>query len=252
MASSPGIAPRHSSETERDTSAPPSHGGSRDPANELSSKVYENAGNRSLLDLLPAEARTVLDGAGDNARLLHSKGLQVSAITLSARERDLAAPHCLRVVVCDVEKEGNPFPERSFDAMIFSHVLEHLISPRAVLTRLAPCLRPGGWVLAAVPNMAFWRVRARILVGNWEREESGFMDRTHVHFWSYRTAPEVFADTPFVLRRLVAGDLSMPLRPLRSVAPAVARALDEVIGGIFPNFAASQVLMLGQLAEGRT
>jgi SAM-dependent methyltransferase len=172
-------------------------------------------------------------------------------VTLSARESELAGAYCDRVSVCDVEREDLPFPARSFDVLLLSHVLEHLNSPGHALTRLARWLRPGGWVLAAVPNMAFWRVRARILAGDWKRDDTGFLDRTHLHFWSYRTAHEVFEGTPFVLKRVVAGELAIPLWPLRALAPGVAHAIDDAIGGIWPNLAAGQVLMLGQLPEER-
>ena len=44
-----------------------------------------------------------------------------------------------------------PFPDRSFDALLCSHVLEHVPDDRRALGELARVLCPGGWALLAVP-----------------------------------------------------------------------------------------------------
>jgi len=44
------------------------------------------------------------------------------------------------------------FPDGRFDVVRFSHVLEHVHSPLAVLTEVARILRPGGVVVVTVPN----------------------------------------------------------------------------------------------------
>ena len=73
----------------------------------VADRVYDNAGNPALLALAPASPGRALDcgcGAGANARLLRERGWEVTGITLSARERDLASRHCVRVVLADLEQ----------------------------------------------------------------------------------------------------------------------------------------------------
>jgi SAM-dependent methyltransferase len=44
-----------------------------------------------------------------------------------------------------------PAPDESFDAVICSHVLEHVEDDRAALTETLRVLRPGGWAIVLVP-----------------------------------------------------------------------------------------------------
>jgi predicted SAM-dependent methyltransferase len=44
-----------------------------------------------------------------------------------------------------------PFPDDSFDVILCSHVLEHVVEDRAAMRELYRVLRPGGWALVLVP-----------------------------------------------------------------------------------------------------
>ena len=69
-------------------------------------KIYQNSGNTQLLNLIPEVPGTCLDcgcGAGDNARLLKSRGWKVTGITVSADEKHLAAEFCEQVYLADLE-----------------------------------------------------------------------------------------------------------------------------------------------------
>jgi SAM-dependent methyltransferase len=44
-----------------------------------------------------------------------------------------------------------PFPDDSFDVILCSHVLEHVVEDRKAMRELYRVLRPGGWALVLVP-----------------------------------------------------------------------------------------------------
>jgi SAM-dependent methyltransferase len=44
-----------------------------------------------------------------------------------------------------------PFPDDSFDVILCSHVLEHVVDDRKAMRELYRVLRPGGWALVLVP-----------------------------------------------------------------------------------------------------
>jgi 2-polyprenyl-3-methyl-5-hydroxy-6-metoxy-1,4-benzoquinol methylase len=228
-------------------------GGSRRMSGEPRDRAlrYRNDGNASALAMIPRDAVRVLDvgcGAGDNARVLKSRGHLVWGVTTSAAEAEVAGQHCEGVWVGDVERMRLPplGEAMAFDALLMSHVLEHLAAPRETLRRLAPMLRPGGLLVAAVPNMAFWGVRLRILLGDWSRDELGFFDRTHLQFWSYATRGEILSDTPFEVLVACATDGVIPLRPIRRTAPLVASRIDRIANALLPNLVGVQVVLVAR------
>ena len=76
---------------------------------------------------------------------------------------------------------------QTLDALLFSHVLEHLRDPAMVVQRLSRLLRSGGQVLIAVPNVLSWRMRMQFLMGNFEYKSAGVLDDTHLRFFTYFT-----------------------------------------------------------------
>jgi 2-polyprenyl-3-methyl-5-hydroxy-6-metoxy-1,4-benzoquinol methylase len=77
---------------------------------------------------------------------------------------------------------------RQFDALIFSDVLEHVYDPLGVLERYLAHVKPGGKVLISVPNMVVWTNRLKLLFGRVTYDDTGVMDRTHIRFFTFRTA----------------------------------------------------------------
>ena len=215
----------------------------------MSKDVYRNAGNASLLALVPEGRLNILDvgcGAGDNARILQARGCTVYGLTLSNEEARLARPFCKDVFVKNAEFEHLDLPVKSLDLIICSHVLEHMIQPSVTLTQLCRHLKDGGHVLIAVPNMAQWRLRMRFLRGDWHREPWGPMDRTHLQFFSFITATTLLDETPLRLQAHVAADVAIPLWPLRKVMPGLCARLDRLIGPYWPNLFCAQTLILAR------
>jgi 2-polyprenyl-3-methyl-5-hydroxy-6-metoxy-1,4-benzoquinol methylase len=61
----------------------------------------------------------------------------------------------ISVLPCDVHFDNIPFPEETFDAVIASEIIEHLlISPKAFLEKLRPVLKSGGKLILTTPNFA--------------------------------------------------------------------------------------------------
>lgn len=139
------------------------------PGSAVSERVYRNRGNSPLIDMLADGCRSVLDvgcGAGDNAALIRARHPQcrVFGVTHAGAEAELARRHMQACWVLDIENElPNELTQRSFDTLLFSHVLEHLREPAVVLARFVHLLRSGGTVLIAVPNVLSWRQRLDFL-----------------------------------------------------------------------------------------
>ncbi len=133
-------------------------------------------------------------GGGKVARLLIDRGCEVVGVELNPERATTAESVCQRIVrgsLSDPETwaQVGAIP---LDVVLFSHVIEHLTDAAPVLRRAVHQLRPNGRVVAVVPNVAHWRIRLQLLTGSWRYEDSGILDRTHVHFYTLKSAAELF------------------------------------------------------------
>jgi 2-polyprenyl-3-methyl-5-hydroxy-6-metoxy-1,4-benzoquinol methylase len=205
-----------------------------------------------LLELAGAGVRRVLDvgcGAGDNAALLRARapGCVVHGVTRSGAEAALAAAHLARVWVLDVEAAWPAELERErYDAILASHVLEHLREPSAVLARLCRLLEPGGSVLIAVPNVLAWRQRLQFFAGRFEYTETGVLDSTHLRFFTYFTADSLLLAAAPELRldaKRVTGSVPLWLLRRRLLSPRLSAGIDALGCRLWPNLFGAEILL---------
>lgn len=81
--------------------------------------------------------------------------------------------------------------EERFDNIVLGHVLEHVADPVAVLRQTKSWLKPGGRILAAVPNARSLHRQAAVIMGLLPFEEA--MNETDIHHGHRRIFnPETF------------------------------------------------------------
>jgi SAM-dependent methyltransferase len=72
----------------------------------------------------------------------------------------------VRTVVCDIEHESIPLPDRSVENVVFTEVIEHLRKgPLHALRELWRVLKPGGPIVLTTPNLLSLRNRVSFLLG---------------------------------------------------------------------------------------
>jgi 2-polyprenyl-3-methyl-5-hydroxy-6-metoxy-1,4-benzoquinol methylase len=86
--------------------------------------------------------------------------------------------------------ENNSVPwKKKFDVIVFADVLEHLVDPGTTLSIFSnKYLKKDGCVIISLPNIANWQIRLKLLLGSFDYEEVGILDRTHLHFYTFRSA----------------------------------------------------------------
>lgn len=89
-----------------------------------------------------------------------------------------------------------------FDVIFMGDVLEHMVQPDDVLTRLRSLLKPGGRVVISLPNIAHYTTRWQLLTGRFDMKESGIMDRTHLHFFTLKTMREMIEKSGFTIQKV--------------------------------------------------
>lgn len=215
-------------------------------------RIYAAEANYPLIKLLNPPVKRVLDvgcGAGGNADLIRRwfPDAEVCGVTYSVEEAELASQFMERCWVADIEAvlPLDLLNER-FDALIFSHVLEHMREPDRVLAEFVVLLKSGGQALIAVPNVLSWRMRMQFLLGRFEYQTGGVLDETHLRFFTYNTANKLLMKgVPDLQMMLKAADGSVPLWLLRRyILPKKwSKKIDEWGCRHWPNLFGGQILI---------
>jgi len=222
----------------------------------LNSKTfYQNSGNRSILQFLDESDRLILDigcGAGDTGRLIQETypNTKVTGVTCSQIEYEEALTKLSSCVYLNLEDETLPdIPKQTFDVLCFCHVLEHLVDPVKVINKLLPYLKPNGKVIIALPNVANWRSRWKLAIGRFEYTDGGVFDRTHLHFYTFYTAPQYLIN-PIPALKIEAHTVngSVPLSFLRHhfLSPSIKKNLDNIGCHLMPNLFGGEIFMVAR------
>lgn len=209
-------------------------------------RVYENRGLPALIDLVDRRYSTVLDigcGNGANMQMLARRGHRVIGLTISEDEARICHARSLPCVVADITR-GFPFGPRSLDAIVCSHVLEHLPFSSEVLAQALGLLKPGGGVYVALPNVLLLQQRWQFMLGRFRYTEVGVMDRTHLRFFDFISARRLLEDAGVrVTHHFGVGQF--PLRPIRRVFPGFAGRVDRFVSKRWPGLFAFHIVLAG-------
>jgi 2-polyprenyl-3-methyl-5-hydroxy-6-metoxy-1,4-benzoquinol methylase len=108
---------------------------------------------------------------------------------------------------------------RQFDWIMAADVLEHSAEPETALGFYRRFLKPDGRLIVSLPNVAVWDNRFRLLFGRFDYRDSGVMDRTHLRFFTFRTARKLIVEAGFT-----------PLQ--KTWEPGIARAFVPALKGL--------------------
>lgn len=175
--------------------------------------------------LLPKQGRVLDVGCGRGAlgEAIRKAGWEVWGIEHSeeaCRSARSRLDHLIEGDFLDGEFVERSLAGRDFDVLIFSDVLEHLYDPRSVLETYLRYLKPEGKVLISVPNAVVWTNRLQWALGHVHYADTGVMDRTHIRFFTFRTARQLVEATGC---RVIKTDCTPYL--VRAALPLVKRLM---------------------------
>lgn len=151
---------------------------------------YFSGTRQDMVAALPAnpDAAILELGCGDGSTgtLVRSAGKATTyiGIELDPEAAARARTRLTDVIVGDIASLDLSAHRERYDAVIASEVLEHLVDPWDAVAKLAACLKCGGLFLASSPNLAHWRVIARLIDGQFNHQETGVMDRSHLRWFT--------------------------------------------------------------------
>ena len=143
-----------------------------------------------------AASPSVLDiGCATGALLsyLCSKGWRVTGVEISPSAK--YARDERKLDVRSLALEENNFPDNSFDAVLASHLIEHLNDPKLFLKEIYRILKKGGRCFITTPNIRGFQAR---LFGN--KWRSAIFD--HLYLFSDITLPKMLKNEGFKIESI--------------------------------------------------
>jgi methionine biosynthesis protein MetW len=142
-----------------------------------------------LRSMMPSNSRVLDVGCGTGSATLIANRDKRNSVT--GVEPDVARVEAARSRGIDAYNAflDDAFLEQHgrFDVVMLADVLEHTAAPADVLRTIRSALKPGGWLLISVPNVAHWSVRLNLLAGRFDYESVGIMDSTHLRWFTLKT-----------------------------------------------------------------
>jgi glycosyltransferase involved in cell wall biosynthesis len=154
-------------------------------------------------------------GVGDATltEIMNKGGAEVTCIELDPRLASLALPFAHDVKTANVEQLSY-WPEAGkspYDIIVAADILEHLVDPESVLSKLKAGLKKDGILIVSLPNVANLYVRLNLLVGRFPYHTKGILDRTHLHFYTLKSMRHMLAKTGWVVEKALVTSIPVAI-----------------------------------------
>ena len=91
-----------------------------------------------------------------------------------------------------------------YDVVICADILEHLAAPEKMLDEIRPLLTRQGILIVSVPNFAHWYSRSRIALGQFDYDQRGILDESHLRFFTRGSISRRLTDAGYQIVRQAA------------------------------------------------
>jgi 2-polyprenyl-3-methyl-5-hydroxy-6-metoxy-1,4-benzoquinol methylase len=161
------------------------------------SEVYYQNPREEMLGFIPKNVKRTLEfgcGCGLFSELVKKElDAECWGVEIEEKYAQIAAEKLDRVIRSDAGDSIAILPDGYFDCIILNDVLEHLEDPFSLLENLKSKVTSNGVVVLSIPNVRFWNnLRAFIWRGEWDYEDAGILDSTHLRFFTHKSLLRMF------------------------------------------------------------
>ncbi len=168
---------------------------------------FGTMGNTYIIDMIRKPPETPLHilevGCDIGATLMQARNkyrnARIFGCELNENAVKIAKNYLDECITLNIEDETLAFSENSMDYIIFGDVLEHLHDPAKTLKYIKKFLKNDGCVIASIPNVMHISVMEQLLRGDFTYTDTGLLDRTHIHLFTYKEIKKIFCETGYRL-----------------------------------------------------
>ncbi len=116
-----------------------------------------------------------------------------------------------------------------YNFIIMADVLEHLVYPSQTLRALRQVAGGQTKLIISMPNIASWPMRKQLFFkGDFAYQESGLLDKTHLHFYTVETLPKLLEENGWNVLELVGTITSLPYQRFLRKLPSLHKKINEM------------------------
>ena len=154
----------------------------------------------------PARLLDIGCATGSLLAHLRERGWETTGVEISGPQAEYGREK-RNLDVRNLPLEESHFPDAHFNAILASHLIEHLNNPAALVAEVYRILAPGGRFFVTTPNIAGFQ--ARLFKGRWR---SAIFD--HLYLFSVKTLSRLLEEKGFSIERTSTwGGLAAGLAP---------------------------------------
>ncbi len=183
---------------------------------------------------------TVLDigsGPGYMTKALHDQGAKV--ISMDRYIHPMTEIYSMRAIECEVETYDLAQEDIDVDLVLMLDIIEHIHDPEEFLLRLRSryAYRNPPTVIITTGNVAFFVVRAMLLLGQFNYGKKGILDRDHRRLFTFASLKRTLRATGYDILEVKGIPAPYPLavgdNALARLLLTINGLLNRVMGGMF-------------------
>ena len=167
---------------------------------------------RLFIDWIDRNDRILDIGCGDGyfgELLVKEKGVVYQGIDIAETAVQKARHRGLDVRTMDIEKDLHTIPDKHYDIVVISEVIEHVVHAEDILKELKRIAKKG--VIVSIPNIAYWKFRLQLLTGSFPKQWA-VAPQEHLRYWSVSDFIHTVEQIGFMVDRVQASNGRKPLR----------------------------------------
>lgn len=182
--------------------------------------------------------------------LIENKNCIVDGIEYESEAANIARTFYRKVVTADLNNEDvTSLLASDYEYIVFADVLEHLLDPNAVLSKLKSLLMDSGKVVISVPNIGYQGVLAGLSDGEFKYRETGILDKTHLRFFTRKSLKELIKSCDLFTNEIKSVILPSEHSEFREHFCTTKSLKPNMFLNLFPDSSAYQFVALCGLTD---
>ncbi len=166
--------------------------------------LYYQSDRPEMAGFLPEKYSHVLEiGCGEGCFTRHlAASCEVWGVEMHNGAAAEAAEKMFKVIPGDYRQVAGQLPDRYFDLVVCNDVIEHMHDHDWCLESIKTKMAPGASLVGSIPNVRYFPLLFQLLIRkDWNYEEAGILDRTHLRFFTEKSLKRTLNQHGFVIEK---------------------------------------------------